>query len=1320
MVKQLALGLTLVASLSGPFNSGVMQYRDTYPREIFEGNMDIVRPNYDYPKSTDSVDSAKISAVVFKSTNDEVDSYFKFNSTEAQESYWGQLALQSYTILDWRQYRSPNDNDTGSKFRSGSSDEWTLQFKISNEARRAINVLGERAFIVEDVNPEQGTAWNQLNAILDRDGGNVKRSIGLMALYKAVGREHMMPPMVHMTNLDEMTASNSNDSVPILYTSLASLDSAQRFAFYDVIIQDAVHWVYQCPNMMEGYLWDAIQDGVISETELTSVAKNRILSYVFPNKAQNKLGIITKHNAGGNGPVGSDTQPMMLMHTDIRQGTNGNYPVLKLNPDVQAFKDETISLINYLKYVKQVMEVQGEPVLTLAESQTLTSAYGSKLAMTMSDDYYNTILYLVARGIIDDGYVDRLYAPLTYSDMYIICSRVADSASRLTFKYVSVPFNLKMANNGFIEVQTVVDNFSTTFKGITYSAENSYYDLLVEKNNVSTMRDSLNRPVRPYISRSDSSENLAYGTLIDENYVSPVNGKAYYHFRFYTKDPVPAFSRPGRISGELYAQYKMFGYGNSKGVLLLDALDTDHGPYGGVIALDAKGTMVEDKEATATLFGSDFNLLVKSLDFNTKNAYASGLRDYGQYKDVLMLAEAGNSTEKTTTTLSFSVYTENVEALKLFDQTYDMWFATPDGETGQKYQAGVTDMNAKISVAKDPLHEHHYDVVAVMSSIVMDDPTAIISQSVKMSDTAASSNIAFIRRGYEDDIYYSKFFVEQELKARITKVSDIFFEMALPDRTVKIQKTASGWVVFGNSSIMRFSTSIPAVEESDDNLFIHGLILEEYLRTNYSMGWSKFISTDGVIHISETKTEYTARPNIQMSPLLGAAGKPFSTDNVVFRDNDGKHYLDLSNVPSYLSNFIVYWDIVSVHEVGASLVSVYPSNIFKGTNNFNKLKSMIGIDINVSDRANESLVLKYEVPLNFKNSETEQTSIFSPNERLKIYPELFLALYELPSVDGGNLEALLKDESTGNWQLPYGYSPGKNKVYFLNLPFNRLEDTIEFTKLDVAESLLLDMPENLRDDILSKVNEENVSSKVKAYIPTNLISQINETLTPTIIRDIQYEAKMLVAGPYYTWLLVDSPNNDVLAKKTLPSWAYNLYGSEDKISYNTKVLTYRHNNAFGIILPPGEGILSLNANAPSLVQSLKRLEKAELSVRGDTLFDKANKVFDARKRLEDKLTEANALMGYIYLICLLIVPRVLIGCLFVLESLCLVLDWQIFLKFCARWFDPVYALSLFTKRAHEANKLEVFLYCSLAIIFLLILSEGLFTALLFKMFEAFV
>lgn len=1297
--------------------SGIRESLEIYPRYLIPN--DIVRPNPEYPVNSKVVDSATISAATFFSMNDIASSFYKYTTEESRQKYWAQAAVNSYTLLDWRQFRVGNKNNTKDIFKVDLSRYGGLT--ADPDTKRAVGVLGNRALIFEDIDMKNKEIWNDTDLFATND---IKKSIAIMAIYRAIGIVHETPPLISFANLDGISNNDiDTGKKPIIYTSLASLDSAQRYAFYDVWVKDAEHFIYQSPNMLEGYLWEAIQDGLIAETELTQSAKNHIINYVNPtvsHGAVKPFEIITPEYCNRNGFTSrrwTEEQPMLLYYVanvsgDI-QGGESSKLIMKVNTDIQAFKDEKIMLIDFLGLVAKVMDIKGEAVLTISESQTLTAAYGSKLPGTMSDEYYNNILYLVARGIIDDSYINKLYLPLRYNDMMITLSRVADKDSRLTYKYVTIPFDIRMAENGFIPVEPIIDNIKPL--NVEMTNQNSrYYDILVERNPQTEFLNSNNQPIRPFISKSDSKGIPAYGVLIDDNAI--IADKIYYHFKIYEDEPIPTVCEAkedvGEIGYTLSTNYYLFAPDSTKTLTIKEALSGDKNladGYGGIIQLDENNNMVEISNLTNAYFGNEYKILNRSdngfnYDYSkkTQKVLYSSLSEKSNSNNTIVKNNISSENEELNnkiTTISFQLIADDIKTISIANQKYTKWNNLEDNQ------------DVKVTYIPDTKKDRHNFIIELKGEI-RDNPSAIISQLVKVDNKLPNDNLAYIRRGHSTDIYYCSKFLEKNLEIRLEKISDISYNLVFPDNSIQIKKNKNGWMCYSQSSIVRFTTNIPAIEISEaenesEEYFIHGLIIEHYLRSNFKDGWSQFITTDGIVHISLDNTDITlkASPSTRIQSIMDVTGTVAShyDRNLVFKDEaNSKVYLDLQNVPSYLSNFIIVWDVKSSDNISAGIISLYPTGIFGGSLDSNILDNILDTDINLNTVINESIMFKYTLATPIIGN-LEDKSYWTKNKRIVSDTKKFMVFYELLN-SSSNLKDILSDKNN-DWEIPYVYSKEADTVFFVNLPLIRNKGKVSVLKSDVID--LISSKDNALKNSIISIADDSIDSSEKAYIPVAILPRILNGFKDKINK-LEYNNKLIIVGPYQVWLSSDSQSSHLKMPVSLPLWAIKLYGNADKILKSTLVYQIKLKD-FAAIIPYDNKLIAIdNSN----------IEKTDIKL-NISPNDTIGSLYTEEKKFREDLNNTNQVLSYLYIFCIVVIPYILIGLLILILLISLMSNWKIMKVFCTRWFDPWEVLSFGKTTIYQINIINIFISCTLGIIFLYLLSQGYFTVLLLKILVMF-
>lgn len=1330
---------------------------------------DIIHPDIEYINPEMVVPEAVISAVQPVSFNEIGQSYYRFSSEETQKKSWAQAMYKSYTLVDWRQFLSTNlvgdatyVFDTGD-VRKGNSDVGShTTFTADAEVKRAFEILKNKAFVPENVSMNNYQIWNSLASTDDI----VPRTYAIMSMYMAMGKEYFLPPIISHDDLDGQTLPN-NDIVAAVKdmkkTSLFSLPDASRFSYYSVLAKDAMHYIYQAPTLVEGYLWAALQDGIISVEELTEKGRTHLSNfasgkYVQPISPLNfdKLGIPSLSTQMAEGKSYLLGQRVGLTDSVSANGGAANRLVVRTVVNPNALKNENMTLIDFCVYLAQVMHLQGETVLTAAEQQMLVAAYGNRLPIAMSEDYYKTILYLVARGIIgDDIPVASFYEPLTYRNMYVLLSRVADPSSRLTFKYVSIPYDLSMAEEGFMPLVPSVSNLSITDLEIEI-ANSNYYDILVRKDDNTLFLNKNGKEEKPYISRQQDYGEPAYGKVL----TSAVPKDSYYHFRIYTDYPRPAVSaKQFTLNGKTYYRYYLYADNSDKKLTIQFEDDTNAAP-GGVYIYDARTQMlVKNEPLTASVFA---------------RYEANGLRLSSQKlnPDTRISRVFGDRIQAYLTSTDDEKVLTNVDVTFKLKKDVDLSTLTIAGAT---YNDWKNDMDCPVRLLSED--DTGYILNMTIETATPDDVLAIVASQI-ITEKPIGESVAYVRRAGTNDIYYSIGFLEKELGCSLLEFDNETYVLSFPAEKILVKKTDAGWLAYGTNSIIRFMTNIPAVkkrvntdnqtvENSFDNYLVHGYVVEHYMRANYNKGWSTFIGTDGVLHITSMATDNRSSSDIAdltiekedlsidlkivnnskvynlLSPTLTDMSDSFK---LLYEDiNSGERYLDLRAVPPNLTNAITMWNISGTGQITAGVISLVPNHTFKASNDPTTLKNAISrSDIAIGQQAffNYRYMQASQWGTTLPNYGTSQirTNGWILTEYLRYDPDTFTLLYKLP--ESNDLADILSDEA-GYWRLPYAYDDKLKQVVFINLPFlkaNKAE--IKVLRSDIEPAILNKDISQIAELVLSAADDEENFGE-RQWFPVAPLSElfIQEAEQPWFKSDLfglkffgygVFESifklngnwnKVFVVGPYQ---LTETSGgnaqrlkfnlNQNIEMQGLPSWANLIYGDlKDDISKEAPVYVLEFDSK-SIILP-ALNTLSADSKSKKSTSLAGRIVSLDASI-DEGLKDALSAVFENEKKLSQKLAEAEGIISIIYLFVIVIIPRFLILSLFLIEILALVSTYRPVIWFAKRVFDPFKLVSFGRTNIDEIRPWRFFICCSLGMVFIILVSREYATMLVAKALEA--
>lgn len=1330
---------------------------------------DIIHPDIEYINTEMVVQDAVISAVQPVSFNEVGQSFYRYSTEDTQRRSWAQAMYKSYTFVDWRQFLSTNlVGDATYVFGTGSIKKGVgdtgsySSLTADGEVKRAFEVLKNKAYVPENVSMDNYQIWNSISSIHD----TVPRTYAIMSMYMAMGKEFFLPPLICHDNLDGQWLPDNGIEASIkdmTKTSLFSLPDASRFSYYSVHIRDAMHYIYQAPTLVEGYLWSALQDGIISVDELTENGRIHLSNFASGKYAQpistfnaEKLGIppLTEQMQEGK----SYLLGQRIGITDAESTNEGavNRLVLRTVVNPNAMKNENMTLIDFCVYLAQVMHLQGEPVLTAAEQQMLVAAYGNRLPVTMSEDYYKTILYLVARGIVsDDIPVASFYDKLTYRDMYVLLSRVADPASRLTFKYVTVPYDLSMAEEGFMPLIPSVSNLSVTDVEIKIANRN-YYDILVEKDGNTLFLNRSGKEEKPYISRQQDYGDPAYGKVL----TSAVSNEQFYHFRIYTDFPRPAVSnRVHKVAEKNYYRYYLYADNSDKKLILQFEEEMNAAP-GGVYIYDARLQMlVKDSIQTASVLPRyAVNGLQESPPRRTADNRVS--RVFGD-DIVAYLTSSADERVMTDVEVTFKLR-RNVDLTKLTiaGTTYNDWKNNSDSPVRL--------------LSED---ETGYVLNMTVETATPDDVMAIIASQIE-TQRPLSDSVAYVRRASINDIYYSIGFLEKELGCNLLEFGNETYVLSFPAEKILINKTDAGWLAYGTNSIIRFMSNIPAVKKrvntnnqvidnSFDNYLVHAYVVEHYMRANYKNGWSTFIGTDGVLHIYSSATnnrsesdvtgltiekeDFTADlkiiPNSKIYNLLSPTLTDMSDSFMpLYEDvSTGERYLDLRAIPPNLTNAITMWNISGTGQITAGVISLVPNHTFKSSNDPTTLQNAISrSDITIGQRAsfNYRYMQASHWGTNLPNYGTAQTVTngWILTEYLRYDPETFTLLYKLPETN--DIKKILSDDA-GFWRLPYAYDNRLKQVAFVNLPFLKAGNgELRFVKSDIEVAILdTDISELAKMILEAAADDEDFGER--QWFPVAPLSElfIKEANQPWLqgdlfgLKSFGYAVfenifrltgnwnKIYVVGPYQLTEISGGNAqrlkfnlNRTMDGQGLPTWANLIYGDlKTDISKESPVYVLEFDSK--TIILPALNSLSPDERSKKSTNLAGRIVSLDATV-SNGLKDFLSSIFENEKMLSRRLEDAEGIISIIYLFVIVVIPRFLILSLFLIELLALVSGYRPVIWFAKRVFDPFKLASFGRTNIDEIRPLRFFICCSLGMVFIILVSREYATHLVSKALES--
>lgn len=116
---------------------------------------------------------------------------------------------------------------------------------------------------------------------------------------------------------------------------------------------------------------------------------------------------------------------------------------------------DTVTFGEFCAMARAIMDLYGEPVMTVKEQQIMIQNYGLELPSCKDQELYDSVTYLAAKGIIDPSEVSY-EKNVTFADIEPILVRIADPDSRLTFKEASYNTSSDLYKKGFVSASTQV------------------------------------------------------------------------------------------------------------------------------------------------------------------------------------------------------------------------------------------------------------------------------------------------------------------------------------------------------------------------------------------------------------------------------------------------------------------------------------------------------------------------------------------------------------------------------------------------------------------------------------------------------------------------------------------------------------------------------------------------------------------------------------------------------------------------------------------------------------------------------------------------
>lgn len=211
---------------------------------------------------------------------------------------------------------------------------------------------------------------------------------------------------------------------------------------------------------------------------------------------------------------------------------------------------------------RAIMDLYGEPVMTVKEQQLMIQNYGLQLPSCKDKELFDSVTYLAAKGIIDPSEVSY-DKNVTFADIEPILVRIADKDSRLTFKEANYNQSSELYQKGFVSANTqIMSGQLTNIDTLNSDVTTEYNDFFVQcDDNVTNFllspEKTLNDPTDDILASDNLLCNgLASSSIEGFDYTFQNLGVQdnFYHFRINSSVSAVTISYERDVSRTDYVQ----------------------------------------------------------------------------------------------------------------------------------------------------------------------------------------------------------------------------------------------------------------------------------------------------------------------------------------------------------------------------------------------------------------------------------------------------------------------------------------------------------------------------------------------------------------------------------------------------------------------------------------------------------------------------------------------------------------------------------------------------------------------------------------------
>ena len=284
------------------------------------------------------------------------------------------------------------------------------------------------------------------------------------------------------------------------------------------------YWVYYDPNVYELYLSEALNDGIITLSDLATDTTCGKFRTDYKNKSTGSWGNGTYRL---NGKITSNC----LGYSKTVSNTSTSCSITNKTPDYFG-EMEHMTMMEALRIIESYMRANDEN-MSKTEEKIVRYKLGLNILSYLDSDDCSTVTYLIAKGILDgdsSSLSSMLYDNATISRVYPLLYRVANKNARCTFSTIQLTDSETFwATEGFSE-----DKFSiiTTDEDVIHDTGDVQEVKRRKQNAKDNNKEASSLELVPMLSRASGP------TVVNAASKSESNVKTYKIVKYFDKKSV--------------------------------------------------------------------------------------------------------------------------------------------------------------------------------------------------------------------------------------------------------------------------------------------------------------------------------------------------------------------------------------------------------------------------------------------------------------------------------------------------------------------------------------------------------------------------------------------------------------------------------------------------------------------------------------------------------------------------------------------------------------------------------------------------------------